>query len=856
MEKKMRRVTFCLVFSALLLCSGTAGAIELESVDAAKPQIGPDLTGPIVLAGTPIGKKRLFSPSIARELHDIAYELGRSKTAGPAKIEQAIVLLKAAQDLDAGADYILPTLIELTCRSTQGERSDVILALLDQYIDESANLEVAEKAIECLLDRTNSREDREKLLKRLGLAIANKNIILGSDLIARLGMLAAEKPDEKLAGYYLTQAYKNNKFNTTAFTKLAELFPDKLGPEYYLEHLRLALQENPADIDSALKLGQYAERLELYETAADTYQYCADLFYYLYPSDPLPATIYIPWAISSYNTEKDQPKCLQIANLVRQSGSFDLMIETLAAKAAAKLGDAEQATQIFQAAEEKTLQILAKGPAANRPDSPEAFDAPPQQVTAKQFAWFYCFALPNPEKALDWANKARATEPNSPSAASILAYALVMNDQAEWAKPLIDSKKFDQISQLTMAKIQIAEDKKDLAKETLKAAIAKDPGSVAAEYAKDLLAKHGGEYIPPIQPDVVLNMLEAAFGEEFIPAFKPPDQIVSVQFNIRGNKFYYGAEFGAVIAVINKSNEQLVISENGLFSGGIRIDAQISGDLNVKIPELISTKVRTDFFVAPEESILIPVKLVSGKLRRILLTYPQASLDIEFTLYIDPVVTPEGAVTNKIARMKPTKLLVSRPGIELTSKYLRNRFNLISQGHQGQKIRTAQLFIGLLMEQYAMSGRKPPYKFVYADWMPTMFRNALVHESGLLRNPENGEWVVKVHTMAEMIYLPMDHELVAAVSENLNNSNWPVRLMSVYLLAKTQKGRFDNVLKWAARYDTNEFVREMATYLTTPNLATIQPKNPPTLQNDKLSPDNPNEPSANELMELLPVEKE
>ncbi|GAG45691.1 unnamed protein product, partial [marine sediment metagenome] len=221
--------------------------------------------------------------------------------------------------------------------------------------------------------------------------------------------------------------------------------------------------------------------------------------------------------------------------------------------------------------------------------------------------------------------------------------------------------------------IQIAEGKKDLAIDTLKSVIAKDPGSLAAERAKDILAEQGGQYVPPIGPDIVRNVLEETFGPRLVPVFTPLEEMISAQFNIRGTKFAYGSEFGAVVAIVNNSSEPFVVSDDGLFKGDIRIDAEISGDLEMKIPELVSMRTRPGYLAEPGRSILIPVRLVIGQLRRTLLTYPQASLDIEFTLYLDPVTTQDGQITNRLTKMAPTKLLVTRPGIELTGKYLRNR---------------------------------------------------------------------------------------------------------------------------------------------------------------------------------------
>jgi hypothetical protein len=308
-------------------------------------------------------------------------------------------------------------------------------------------------------------------------------------------------------------------------------------------------------------------------------------------------------------------------------------------------------------------------------------------------------------------------------------------------------------------------------------------------------------------------MLKDIFGQNLVPVFTPPEQIISAQLNIRGNNFPYGEEFNGIVAIANNSSEPLVFSDDGLFKGNIRVDVDITGDLNKKIPKLVSTRIRTTFLVEPDRSVLIPVRLVTGELKKTLLTYPQASLDIEFTLYLDPVITNNSKIANRLTYLEPTRVSIKRPGIELTSKYLKNRFNSISKGQLGQKIQTAQLFTGLLMEQYAMSDRTPPYRFMYADWMAPLLRSALLHESGLLRNRSESEWIVKVHTMADMLSLPLDHELISAVAENLNNTKWPVRMMAVYLLTKSPDSKFDKVLDWTAKNDPSKPVREMAIVL-------------------------------------------
>jgi len=805
------------------------------------------LTGPPFLLSQENAKSQVFSSSVSQKFYEIAYELtSASSRLGEARrspaVKPAIVFLTAAMKLDKNAGDARSLLIKLACQdperpssllSQESRGGNLVYNLLMDYVDESADVEVAKKAVIYLLAHLNTREQREKLLEQMLGTLGGKNAVFGSELSTLLGLLKAEaysaeaasaakagKADLEAAEFYLMQAYQRNRYNKLAFTKLAELKPERIGPAIYLERLRLALRENPSDIEAALAFAQQAEQLQLYETAAGVYEYCADLFTYLYPSEALPARIYLPWAISSYNTQRNQSKCLEIAQRIQRERRFDLRVEAIAGKAATKIGNGELATQIFQAAEKKAQQLLMQASKVETlRDSSETLDSSDsEQVSTMQLAWFYCFVLPFPDKALDWANRAYETERNSPSAGAILAYALVMNNQTEWAKPLINNSQPSQIADLTLAQIQLADGQKDSAIETLKTAIIKDPGSFAAERAREILAQQGETYTPPIDANALLTTLEHAFGRTLVPVFIPPEKMFSVQLNIRGdparrepsNEFPYGSEFGGNVAIINNSAEPFVISDDALFKGNIRIDADVSGDLNRTIPNLVSTKIRTALLIEPGRSILIPLRLITGELRKTLLTYPQASLDIEFTLYLDPVTTSlqkEGKITNRLTYLEPIRMRIKRPGIELTGNYIRSRLNLISKGSVGQKTKTAQLFTGLLKEQNEMLKRKPLYRYMYADWMEPLLSSAL---SGLLHNPANGQWGVKVHTMAEMLSLPLDYELISAVAKNLNDTNWPVRMMAVYLLSRIADRSFDKVLDWTAKNDSSELVRDMA----------------------------------------------
>lgn len=771
----MRRCCWFLVFG-VLLCSLPLRAQQFVNTD------------------------QLFSPSVAQKFHEIAYELANSKQTNQQKADQAITFFRATMQLDSRASYALADMIDVASRSPEKDYSQLMYQLLVNYANESSDMEVTRKAVRYLLERLDSREEREQALGAVLQRLKGKNKGLESELATLIGLLKAEKADTESASMYFMNAYNNNKYNKLAFEKLAELVPEKIEPAIQAEHLRLVLTENPLNIKAALEFAIYIEQLQLYGTAADAYEYCADLFRHLHPSQPIPDFIYRSWIISCYNTQRSQHKCLQIAERLRKQGIFDLFIEAIAAKATERLGNKKQAEKIFHNAITRALQLIPMA----QVDNNNSTKTTSPSSSPEQIAWFYSFALPNAEKALDWANKVYSNDPNSPAAASMLAYALVLNDQSKWAKTLIDNYEKNQISDLVTAMIQLKNGEKSEALETLKSAIERDPASLAAQKAKQLLLQNGSEYITPAEPYLILMSLTGNFGADVVPNFVTPDKIFSVQFNLKGSKFSYGSDFRASVAITNNYSQPLIISDDGLFSGNIRVDADISGDINKKIPNLISIKVRPALPIEPGRSLLIPIKLKTAQLKQILDTYPQASLNLKFTVYIDPVTTPENKISNKLLSIKPSEIIVKRSRVKITSKYLQNRINSLSRGRQGQKIKTIQLFIGLLAEQQAMANKEPLYKFMYADWMPPMLKSALLHSLS------SDDWVEKTYAMANMTSLPMDYEMMNAVAENLNDTHWPTRLMAVYMLAKSQNKNFEKVLDWTAKYDPNILVRDMA----------------------------------------------
>jgi hypothetical protein len=788
------------VLTVVLALSGLVVSQSNQLVSAEEPN-NPEPNAPARRAPQPTGTnlftlppEKLFSPSVSALFYEMAYEISHRENITDAQAEQAIVLLNAAMELDASAGFITADMLQIMSRPGPERHLQMLYDTLIKYTDKNADLLVATNTARYLLNQLDSREQRETLLRRLAQDIGESNYSVSSELATALGLLYAEKANNAGAIRVMATAYSWNKYNQLAFEKLAELAPEQISPVLNLEYLRLKLRKNPLDLGAALALAQYTQKMQLYDTAVGIYQYCADLFQFLYPDQDVPAAIYIDWMTSCYNAPRGQPKCLQLAEQFRGSselakvknGRFDLQMEVLAAKAAAKTGDTETASRIIETAEQKAIQSAGR------------------LTDYTTLAWFYCFVRKNSEQAIDWANKAYAAEPNSPIAAGLLACALVDNNQLDAVKPLLENFPQTQFADFAKAKLQLAKGQKQSAVESLRATIDKDPGSIAAEQALMLLAEQKTEYIPIYDTNVILANAKQTVGEQIVPQFLRPDRMLSFQLSVRGSRFAYGNDLTGAISITNNWYEPLVIAEDGLCRGRILINADVTGDLNQRFEKIVSTTTRPALPIEPGRSVLVPVRLCGGPLKQLLLGHPQASLNIRFTAYLDPVITAEGNTVSAIPGIMPATVEIERPRVEITQDYLQNRFNSLSQGRQGPKIKAAQLFAGLLMESRETANQGQSYKFTSTERMNLML------ESALVQSLTDSDWVVRAHSIAAIAELPLNYELTSAVSQGLNDQHWPARLMAVWLLAQKQGYNFAKVLDHTAQYDDKDFVRNMA----------------------------------------------
>ncbi|MEN8128217.1 MAG: hypothetical protein ABFR90_10500 [Planctomycetota bacterium] len=742
-----------------------------------------------------LNTESLFSESIAALFVKQAYEVYQEDPLDSMRAEQAMAFLSAAASLNSSSDFIPEQMLRIgagSCRSGDDYTNNLTWAL-GRYLDSRSDLEVASAGLRCILEQINTRIDREVLLEKLLREYSSVNPVFASDLATQLGLLAVEKADMQTAENYFVGAYRLNAYNQLAYSKLLELSAargDSPETMLHLLQLRRALEVNPYDLDSALRYADMLLRFRLYKAASDAYKYIAQAHQLLHSDLALPEEVIHGWLLSCYRGDRMERKCLEIAEVYRDPDRLDLVLEVVAGKVLIKLGQADKGEHLLESAVQKAETLLS---AENGSKS----------TYPEHLAWYYSFIQEEPEKALAWGNQAFQESPDRKGVKEMFAYSLVLNGQHDLAQQYVESSN-TQIALLTTAMIELSQEQKQAALETLRAVIEMSPESFVAEKAMGLLKDSESDYIPAVDSDTIQQGLAQQYRGRVVPEFMVPSRRYSAKLLFNGSDFLYGARFLPRLVIENTSSEALVISDDGMLQGHIRIDAALEGDINVKVPNLLTMRFRPSKPILPGEHFSIPLDLNCGKLRKLLMTYPQAEVAVHFTAYLDPVVSPSGKIGSRIVNTEPIHAEIRRKAVTLSRNFLLQRLDVLSKGQSGQKYQVASLFTGLLAEQKTFS-------LSHADYEHVQIEPALLVDA-VRKILVDDDWKIRVYALDCLFSLSISSEkgVVSEVSESLNHEKWPVRLMAMYLLAKAHPESFQKVLDWNGQHDAHPINRRMA----------------------------------------------
>ena len=753
----------------------------------------------VLFSSCPAGAQKkassLYSPSAAILLSQEAMDIYQADRTNPAALEQAMTLLQAALSLNEKSNLAWENLLIIGSggRISAEDYSAEIGLALRHYVNERSNLAIADNAVAYLIDNLNTRPEREELLLKLVGYFQEKNQPFTSALTTYLGLLRIESGDLATARDFLLGALRLDPYNRQAFADFlemdshAEQAPD---PAPIALQFRRFMTANPYDLNAAVIFANYLHDHTVYDLAAEAYAYCADLYHYLEGQKPLPSDIYRPWLFCCLRSEKKVNECHAIAQQVRSSGQFDLLVEAVAGAAAMKLDRQTDAAKIWQQAASKAEQRLKTRSVS-------------QDIVRRQLAWFYSFVWKQPEKALAWAHEVYSDDAENQEAVSLFAYALTMNGQYELADEYLSKTETGNPVALTARAMVLHQaDKTGQATELLKQVAANGPDTFIGFNAVQLLRKWESDYFPRVPPETIANPLIEQYGEPILPAVTDPDRLIHPEISFNGTQALYGSELDARLIFENIGSQELIIRDHAMFTGWIRVDAEVRGDLNVSIPRLLEVRLIPGQPIKPGQYATVQKNLLTGKLREMLLAYPQADVEVEFTMWMDRIILPDGSIQNRLKGLEPVHCTIHRVRTEINDEYLIQRLEILKAGTEGQKASVARLFAGLLAEQNR--GPTLPYKYMKVE--------STVLFDALKRLVKDEDWKVQLHTLIAIaeVNIPIDSNLISAISNQLESPHWPIRLFAMIVLDRFDSKNFRPVLKWRAQHDEFPINQRMA----------------------------------------------
>jgi len=734
------------------------------------------------------GDQQIYSPTASMALVELAQEIICESEIECDSAKRAIILLQAAQYLDPKLVVPLDEMLVFANLDPENDYSEVVYRQLLANVSSGSDIAAPIKAAAYLFHNKNTRSQRQVLLEKILKNVGVNNDFFACEIALELGILAAEISDSDSATYYFKKAYSLNPYNMSAFDKLMEISPDSISYSDYGLYLRRKITVNPFDINYVVDFAVFCHKYGMHELAVKAYAYAIDLFDYQMPGEKLPSVIYVPYAESIVNSNSGVSELFKLLSRLRSSGIFDPEIEVLAT------------LNYVGTTDDGLLVELAN-------NVEEGYER--GAVSAQQMAWFYSFGLSDPERALNMANKAYSSETDNVAIKAIFAYALAQNGQSDVAKDIAkDIYKVDQIAAFAYSKILLAEENKTEAIEVLKNAISINPVSFVAKECAKILAQNESEFIPPVDSISLANRMKSNFYDNLVPDFKKPEELVALKMGLSGTEFVYYSAMDAKLTVTNISDRNIVIDKKSFIAGKILVDAKLTGDVEMEIPALIEKELKPGYLIQPGYSATFEIRLDSGLLNEVLAVTPQAEVDIDFITYLDPIIV-DGKLETMLGDFGKIKTTAQRNRVDFTRKYMLQRMDVLENGSIGQKIASIELFAGLLAEQAQI--QKTQAKYRYRVLPPAIIN------SSLERSLTQDSWETKISAIKALSALDIDFSLVSAISSNLNDPKWPLRLAVLDVLARKQGASFDGVLEWVSKSDANPLVRAYAIALLEQN---------------------------------------
>jgi len=696
--------------------------------------LGSGLLAQQVTGGYPAEAERLFV--LARdqwspvELQLLNYaDFGLDKASCEKRLRRACLFLQAATELDNTHEMAWHDLLELLISDTINDRGRARDALMNySYLNPEDNL-VIDNWINYSLNTINDRETREYYLQTESMNLSSIAYTY-SNVLTQLGIMALEKGDMDTARMAFAQAVSASAFNEDAFTRYVALPPaeisaeksEQLTPEelaayakatkdrrelFLVLRWRARIRNNPYDFEAVVNLIDTLDAFGRQKLAQEYYEYAFKLLE-MQPGLQITASELRLKQLGSAYAGGLYQECLEIAAVALQDNPDDLLVNALLAKAMEKFNMTTEAQKVLEEAANAAIYRLGQ---------PDQADGQLQS----ELAWFFCFIRPDRNRALQLAQAAYDSNPQESQSRGLFAYALAQNqlyNQAETILAQVDTT--EPIAALAQAQVLFARQEDTAALKKLEGI--SGAGGILKEHIEQLLEERApqeptdegaleesGDLPQQQERDLMALTLEAEFGGNDLKIIAEPEKFVRCSIRLNKDVFNYGDPMMAQIYVSNVSDigdndTPVLLTPESFIDPHVLITAKLKGagmpgQSGGDKPIVVAYRyLAQQQILMPGRSNVITEPLNTGLLGNILSNHPQRNYEIEFHVYLDPIPDGTGGFTGTIAALQPEPITVTRMAFEVTQNRMDTYYRMIRSGSISDRIKTAQLFTGLLNE--------------------------------------------------------------------------------------------------------------------------------------------------------------
>ena len=811
------------------LVTGTAGQEQTDNYpeDAERLYVlARDLWSPVELESQRWVKLKLDNTEIRRRLR------------------QGCVLLEAAVALDRNSAMAWRDQVSLLASEAVGDPGRSLDALVQYSQLKPSDYAPVDDWLRFRLSRFNERKEREAFLQQSLAQLVNYPV-MQSKIWTEMAILSLEKGDDATARQQFARAFTINRYNFKALDRLirmplpgleegTETDPARIEAQKKLivdqrrlrrvGRWRLQLQANPYDREAVLRLIEILEHSGRDKLALPYYEHALRLQKVLGAKDGFTEELQLRQLAGAYKAGLFN-ECIRMGTEVLQSRPDDLLINAVLGMAMRELGMTEAADTLLKAAADKAIRKLGWWIRQNDRPRDQATLTPSLEDLEAELAWFFCFAYPDPIRALRYTRRGVESFTADARKRYTLAYAHTLNRQWDSAESLLTGgDPNDPVAALAWNEIYIGRGDQPAARRRLEGVDLNQAGLLSQMIRRKLDLLTADPNAVGVTPstrepaDPIETALTMQFNNLELPLPEKPEDYVRCTLRLRSDRFAYGDPIRAQLYLTNISEAVLLLGPDSFLDPLVVIAAEVSTGKPLRgrsprkglsggselIP-LVSRYLNQSIILESGRSNHSSEILNVGPLRELLEQHPQQDFQIAFHVFLDPVFDEKGKLKGRLPALQPKPVRITRPRYYPTSERLKALVGFLQNGTPNQRIQTSLILGGLLREaDLAARGQ--------LSYQPRPFDTDAVRNM-IVANLDHEDFRVQAWSVYALSRLDLSGQKIplAKMSRMLNHSHWFVRFLTGFALA--DKVDLADYLPFAAQVDQNEVVKRQAQML-------------------------------------------